>query len=203
MNKRAWLALLLLPSLAWGQGELSRERIEASYQSELQACAERFAVTACRDAARQRRQQALQPLLERERREAAAARAQQAQEQRERVRLKQQEAAAEEGRKRTEAVLGFHSEPASAPASAPRPTRANPETHARQLKARDAQAEQAAQQQREQATLRQQRLRDHQALVRKRVAERAASKASGTPLPVPAASAIAALPPMPASAPGR
>jgi len=201
--KRALLALLCLPSLAWSQGEFGREAIEARYQSELKACAERFAVTACRDAARQRRQQALQPLLERERREAAAARAQQAQEQRERVLLKQQEAAAEEGRKRTEAVLGFQIEPASAPASAPRPTRANPETHARQLKARDAQAEQAAQQQREQAMLRQQRLRDHQALVQKRVAEHAAKKASGAPLPVPAASAIAALPPMPASAPGR
>lgn len=202
--KRSLLAFaVLLPVLVGAETGASRESIEASYRRELKACDTRFAVSGCRDEARQRRQRALQPLLEREQREAAERRATQAREQRERVQTKQQQAAAEDGRKRTQAVLGFQSEPASAPASTPRPTRANPEIHARQLKARDAQAEQAAQQQREQAMLRQQRLRDHQALVRKRVAERAAKKASGAPLPVPAASAIAALPPMPASAPKR
>lgn len=195
--------LLALQALhAWSASD-ERAGIESQYQQALQDCEQRFAVTDCRDEARARRQRALQPLLDAERQEAAQRRAEQAREQRELVQAKQQAAATDEARKRTESLLGAPAVPASSPPSSARPAKAKPEAHARELKLRDAQAEQTAQRQREQAMQRQQRLRDHQQLVQRRVAERAERKASAASLPVPAASAIAGLPAMTASTPSR
>lgn len=84
-----WLVVLAWPVQAQGSPaeerqriQLERRAIEARYQSELGACAERFAVNACRDEARSRRRDGLAPLRQQElilsdqeRKQRAAARA--------------------------------------------------------------------------------------------------------------------------------
>lgn len=161
--------------------QAERTRIEAQFTAEMAECQQRFVVTACADAARQRRRDALaaprtQALMldDLERRERAVAR-------REAVQTKQREAAARvvPAAAASAPLAGVRREPAEASSAPSR--RSDPDAAAT---AAAAQANQRAIATRE----RQAEIAATQARIRARQAERRREGKAAAPLPVPAAS---------------
>ncbi|MBV8469743.1 MAG: hypothetical protein JOY60_07790 [Burkholderiaceae bacterium] len=168
-----------------------RHEIEAQYQSDLAQCSHKFAVSSCELDARAKRNAALKPLQLREQDLADARRKAQAQAQQERIKAKAAELQDHQGELEA-------SSPASErpPALLPRQTSSgaiqDPVSHAKALEARDrAQAQEALQRQQDKlARERQSQLHKEQILKR----ESECKKPLAAPLPLPAASDIAALP---------
>jgi len=176
-----------------------RDRIEAQFATELAACSDRFAVTACQDDVRARRRVALDgprarelALDDAERRSRAAAR-------REAVVQKQRRAA-----ERPAPAAAAAPAPASAPAPAqPAPSLAPqlPETTSASRAAASAAAEAAAAQRALAARQRQAAIKAEQARIAARQAERERRGKSAAPLPVPEKPARVRPPAAPGSAP--
>ncbi|MFY8117509.1 MAG: hypothetical protein ACOVLH_06870, partial [Roseateles sp.] len=106
------LLLAALPLCAQEAGGLDRAglaaeraRAEARYQAAMQACLSRFAVTACQQAARRERSDALAPLTAREQVLDARDRMERAEAQRRRAQEKDVAAAADEVRQRQRQLL--------------------------------------------------------------------------------------------------
>jgi colicin import membrane protein len=183
-----------------------RERIEASHAEALKACAQRFAVNACEDQAKRERAAALKPLREREHVLAAEERQARSQAQRERMQSKQQASAIEDGRRQQRTVLSEIAA-ASAPvaaSAAPKLSNVDAQAHGRAVQAQIAQGEREAVQRRQRAAMRLQQAEGHRESVQRREDERETkartSKKTVTPLPVPSAAEIRALPAVAASA---
>lgn len=200
------LAVLLLP-LGRAQAadaerrELQQQRqaVETRFKAESQACRQEFFVNTCLDRIRNERLAALRPLQARELQLGEADRKARSEEQTRRVAERQREFAAEEGRRRTEAlqqqslgspadVGGKHASPAAA-----RSLPVDPQTHARDITRQSEEAAQAAARTRDAADKRQRVVLQHQADFQRRQEERAAStRKPGQPLPIPSAADIAA-----------
>ncbi|MDY0747064.1 hypothetical protein SNE35_21330 [Paucibacter sp. R3-3] len=201
------LAVLLLP-LGRAQAadaerrELQQQRqaVETRFKAESQACRQEFFVNTCLDRIRNERLAALRPLQARELQLGEADRKARSEEQTRRVAERQREFAAEEGRRRTEALQQQspgspadaggkqHTSPAAA-----RSLPVDPQTHARDITRQSEEAAQAAARTREQAGKRQRVVLQHQEDFQRRQEERAAStRKPGQPLPIPSAADIAA-----------
>ena len=90
-------ALLPLPALATDEAA-QRAAIEARFAAESRECAERFIVNSCMDEAKERRREALKPVIAREQELAAQARRDKVLTQARRVQQRQQEAGASEAK---------------------------------------------------------------------------------------------------------
>ena len=173
-----------------------RSAFDAQLARDTEVCEARFAVNACVDEVRARHSAAISPLtakLEalnaRERTERAAA-------QKERVAERQREFAAEEGRRRTEALKAPHAaSPAELAASTPprAPLAADPEVRAKRLRTQAAADAQTAQNNRDQLAARQhqQQLRE-QAQQQRAEARARSGKKPGVALPLPTPAEVAA-----------
>lgn len=181
-------ATLAAAPAAWAQpatrAEVNAQRaaIEQRFAREQAECEQRFAVSACLEDLRQRRREALAPLVAREHELAAQERRERAAAQAQRVKEREQAAAQDPAQTRERLVPAV---PASAPSH---PARArSPEQAARARQQAERQAEAEAARRREQARERelrqQQRLADHAARQKNR------TKPPAAPLPVPGASA--------------
>jgi colicin import membrane protein len=163
-----------------------RAAVEQRFEREKAECEQRFSVSSCLDDVRQRRRDALAPLVKREHELAAEERRARAAAQAQRVHDREVTASQDEGQRRERAVLA--PAPAAPASRAPRTPRAlNPEAaeQARRQAVQEAEAEAAKR--REQAQERQQRQRqlvaEHEAKEKKR------TKPVAAPLPLPGASA--------------
>ena len=173
-----------------------RSAFDAQLARDIKVCEARFAVNACVDEVRARHSAAISPLtakLEalnaRERTERAAA-------QKERVAERQREFAAEEGRRRTEALKAPQTaSPAELTASTPprTPHAADPEVRAKRLRKQAAVDAQTAQDNRNQLAARQhqQQLRE-QAQQQRAEARARSGKKPGVALPLPTPAEVAA-----------
>ncbi|MBW8844569.1 MAG: hypothetical protein JF607_06310 [Burkholderiales bacterium] len=164
-----------------------RAALERRFALEKAECEQRFSVSACLDELRQRRHDALAPLVRRENELAAEERNARAVAQRERVRERELGAAQDEGQRREKALIAATPLPPSAPAS--RPIRArSPEDVERARRQAEQKAEGDAAKRRAQAQAREQRqqkrIADHEAK------EKARTKPAAAPLPLPAASGV-------------
>ena len=162
-----------------------RAAIEQRFAKEKLDCQQRFSVAACLDDVRQRRHEALTPLVQREHQLAAEARRARSEAQNQRVRERELGAAQDEGLKRERLLTAPPPAPTASPA-ARTPKAISPEAaeRARLKAARKADAE--ASKRREQARARQQR---QQRLVAEHEAkEKNRSKPAAAPLPLPGAS---------------
>ncbi len=187
--KSSALILLLVATAAWAQpatrAEVAAQRtaIEQRFAREQAECEQRFSVAACLDDLRQRRHDALVPLVRREHELAAEERHQRAEAQAQRVRERELAAAQDEGQRR-ERVVPAHasSTPASQPVRARSPEQA---AQARQQAEQKADAESARRRERarERELRQQQRLATHAAKEKNRI------KPLAAPLPLPGASA--------------
>ncbi|WP_144006951.1 hypothetical protein [Pelomonas sp. KK5] len=183
------------------RGELLRQRraVESRYQAESQACQQRFLVNDCVQTARLERNAALRPLDQRLQQLDVQERQQRAREHDQRVADRQREFAAEEGRRRTEALRQPPSAADGRPAETlpARSLPVDPEIHARAITRQADDAAAAAAREREQASRRQRLVLQHQQDAQRRQAEREAKQQSSgrppaKPLPLPSAAEIAA-----------
>lgn len=211
------LALTLLPLqlVCAHEGEVSpqaldraglaaaRARIDARYREAVQACAQRFAVNACVQAAKQERAQALAPLITREQVLDAQERQARAEAQRQRVLEKQRQAADEEGQRRQRELSAAPRAgapvapvlPVAPAASRPVPPRPDARAHGQAVQREIERGEQQAQRQRERAAQRQREAQAHREAQARREKEKAAQpRPAAAALPVPSASDIEALP---------
>ncbi len=200
------LPILLLSSLGPAHAadderrELLRQRqaVESRYQAASQACQQRFLVNDCVQTARLERNAGLRPLEKRLQELDAKERRQRAKEHDQRVADRQREFAAEEGRRRTEALRqppAADGKPAETQPSRSLPV--DPEIHARAITRQADEAAVAAAREREQASRRQRLVLQHQQDSQRRQAEREAKqqtsgRPAGKPLPIPTAADIAA-----------
>lgn len=166
-----------------------RTAIEQRFAKEKAECQERFTVSACVDEARERRREALAPLVAREHELAAEERKSRAAAQMQRVRERDLGASQDEAQRRERLVIAPPRAAASAPA-AHAPRAVSPAEAARARQQADEKAEADAAQRREQAQERRQR-------VQQRIAEREAKEKTRTkplakPLPLPDAAAAPA-----------
>lgn len=182
------LILLLAATAAGAQpatpAEVAAQRaaIEQRFTREQAECEQRFAVAACLDDVRQRRHDALVPLVRREHELAAEERRQRAVAQTQRVREREQLATQDESQRRERLIPAAPSTPPSHSMRARNPEQA---AQAQQQAAQKAEAEAAArrEQARERELRQQQRVADHEARQARRTRPPAA------PLPMPGASA--------------
>lgn len=167
-----------------------REAIEAQFTRDKAECEKRFSVAACLDELRQRRHDALTPLVQREHELSAEERRSRAAAQVQRVRERELAAAQDEGQRRERVVLA--PAPASAlpatPAShAPRGRSADEAAQSRLLAERKAEAEAAKRrlQAREREARLQQQVAAHEAKEKRR------TKPPAAPLPLSGAASTA------------
>lgn len=173
------------------RAELAAERaaIEQRFDADKQACERQFAITPCVEALRQRRHDALEPLVKREQALAAEERRIRAAAQAERVRERDLAAAQEEAQRREQAVVApLPAVPATPASHAPRARDAA--DAARQRQRVEAQAAGVAAQRVEQRRVREdeqrKRIADHEARLQRR------TKPAAAPLAVPGESAASA-----------
>jgi colicin import membrane protein len=189
--KRFVYLLCCVSAVAWAQPatraevQAQRKSIEQQFARQEAECQQRFAVSACLEASRQARREALAPLVAREHELAAEERQARAAAQAQRVKEREQAASAPIDAQRRERPGPV----ASAPAAS-QPVRArNPEQAARAQREAERKAAAEAAQRREEARERelrmQQRLAEHEARQKRR------SKPPAAPLPLPGASAVA------------
>ncbi|UXH77077.1 hypothetical protein [Roseateles amylovorans] len=177
-----------------------RARVEKYYRDKLAECHARFASTGCDEDLRAERIQALRPLQKADQEANARDRQRRAQAQRARVEEKDRQAAADEGRRKTESVRAAD-QPASAAALPPaRAPRANPQFHQRQVDREAEAAKRKAAARREAAEVRRQQAEENarqaEALQKKRAAKPVDPKRPAPAhLPTPSASDIQGLPP--------
>ncbi|MCV2440475.1 hypothetical protein LNV28_19460 [Paucibacter sp. DJ2R-2] len=184
------------PGNATEQAELrrlkqSQDRLESAYLVAVADCHRKFAVNDCIEQLRLQHQAQLRPLKQREDEIEAQLRSARAQAQRERVQQRQQEFAAEEAERRSQALLrpeASAAPPAAASAAVRKLGKASPGAGA-QLKQQ--QAEQTAKRHASQRAEQERILQAHQRDVKQRQEQR--KKALAPPLPVPSAAEIAAL----------
>lgn len=181
----------------------ARARIDARHREAVQACAQRFAVNACEQAAKQERTQALAPLITREQVLDAQERQARAEAQRQRVLEKQLQAAEEEGQRRQRELSAAPRVgapvapvlPVAPAASRPVPPRADAQAHGQAVQREIERGEQQAQRQRERAAQRQREAQAHREAQARREKEKASQpRPAAASLPVPSASEIEALP---------
>jgi len=184
------------PGNATEQAELrrlkqSQDRLESAYLVAVADCHRKFAVNDCIEQLRLQHQAQLRPLKQREDEIEAQLRSARAQAQRERVQQRQQEFAAEEAERRSQALLRPEAPaapPAAASAAARKLGKASPGAGA-QLKQQ--QAEQTAKRHASQRAEQERILQAHQRDVKQRQEQR--KKALAPSLPLPSAAEIAAL----------
>lgn len=191
MNLRP-LILLLVAAAADAQpatrAEVAAQRaaIEQKFARDKAECEQHFTVAACVDELRQRRNEALAPLVRREHELATEERRQRAAAQAKRVRERELVSAQDEGQRRERTVMTTRAAAPSAPASHPSRAR-SPEDAERARRQTVDKAEVEAARRREQARERelhqQQRLAEHEAKEKRR------TKPLAAPLPLPGASA--------------
>lgn len=178
-----------------------REAIEAQFTRDKAECEKRFSVAACLDDLRQRRHDALTPLVQREHELAAEERRARAVAQVERVRERELAAAQDEGQRRERIVLApapTSTLPATPASHPPRRRSADDAAQSQRLAERKAEAEAARR--REQAKAREVRLQ--QQVAAHEAKEKRRTKPPSAPLPLSGA-ASAAVAASPASAASR
>lgn len=162
-----------------------RVAVEQRFAREKAECEQRFSVASCQEDVRQRRHDALAPLVRREHELAAEERRQRAGAQVQRVRERELSAAQDEGQKRERLLTAA---PAAAPASAAArtPRALSPEAAEQTRLKAEHKAEADAVKHREQAQVRQQRqqrlVAEHEARLKR------STKPAAAPLPLPGAS---------------
>ncbi|MBB2486080.1 hypothetical protein H5407_12725 [Mitsuaria sp. WAJ17] len=182
----AGLACCSLVAAAGERGEderrAARSAIEQRYQQAVRDCQARFAVNACQQEAKLARQQALQPLLDEELAESLAQREQRASESRQRLRVKAQEQAQLEARRRSEALMAeplrHRPEAPQAASAALRPSRPVPDVEKQRREDEAAAAQRARDQQ---SRLR--KAEEHRRQALERLQDRALHKPLAPPLP--------------------
>ncbi len=163
-----------------------RAAIEQRFEREKRECEARFSVASCLDDVRQRRHDALAPLVRREHELAAEERRARSVEQALRVREREVSASQDEGQKR-ERLLMASPAPSPASAAARTPKALSPEAAEQTRLKAEHKAEAEAAMHREQADTRQRRLQQRVAKHEARLKSR--TKPAAAPLPVPGASA--------------
>lgn len=163
-----------------------RAAVEQRFAREKLECEQRFSVAACLDDVRQRRHDALEPLVKREHELAAEERRARAAGQTQRVRERELAASQDEGQKRERLLTAPNpAQPASPLARTPRAI--SPEAAERHRAQVAGKAEEDAAKRREKAQAReqqqQQRIAEHAAKLKNR------TKPAAAPLPLPGASA--------------
>jgi colicin import membrane protein len=183
--KRHVLALLLAGSATVlaqpatrAEVQAQRAAIEQRFAREQAECEQRFVVSTCTEALRQRRREALAPLVAREHELAAEERRGRAAAQAQRVQERGQAAVQEEGQHRERLVPAAPVTPASHPPRARSPEEA---TRAQRQAALGAESEAAKrrEQARERAQRQRERITEHEARQQRR------SKPPAAPLPMP------------------
>lgn len=168
------------------RAELAAQRaaLEQRFAHEDAECQRRFAVSACLDEVRQRRHDALAPLIRREHELAAEERREHAATQAQRVRERGLAASSEGGLRRERVIPAAPSTPASRPVRTRSPEAAERQQREAADKAQAEAAERRAKTQEREQRMRQ-RLADHAAR------EKARTKPLAPPLPLPGASTAA------------
>ena len=178
-----------IPPATRAEVAAQRAALEAKFERESTECQQRFAVSACLEDLRQRRHDALAPLVRREHELAAEERRERAAAQVQRVRERELAAAQDEGQRRQRSVVAPPPPAPVVPASHPVRGR-SPEAAEAARRAAERQSEVEAARRREQARLRelrqQERIAAHEARQKKR------TKPAAAPLPLPAASTASA-----------
>ena len=168
-----------------------RAAIEQRFKQDTAECQQRFTVSSCVDEVRQRRHDALVPLVKREHELAAEERRARAAVQAQRVRERDVAAAQDEGERRQRIVAEPPPLPPATPAS--RAVRTiSPEQAARQRQQAESKAEADAAKRREQLSAREERQRERIAAHEAR--QKRKTKPAAAPLPLPGASSAASAP---------
>lgn len=189
------LALLLAATAAFAQpatrAEVAAQRaaLEQGFAREKAECEQRFGVSACLEELRQRRHDALAPLVKREHELAAEERRVRAAAQTQRVHEREVAASQDEGQRRERVVAAPPATPPATPAShAPRARTPEDAARAQRDAAQKAEAEAAKRraQAEERQRRQQERVLEHEAQQKRRM------KPPAAPLPLPGASAVPA-----------